>query len=442
MTPRQAAGPTPLGRVLAAAGEGRGGRPSPAELVATIAALGVMLAAAAVRTGEFSMLSPALLVATVASWAPLLARTYRPVPALVAVVLAESFHLAFLALPASLATANSGMGAYQPVPLGTMVAAYTVASRTPRRVGWVAGIGGGAVLLAVAVLNHPGSLALTDLVMVNLVVIATGLGVMVASRRDRLARDAREREEDKGQAVLDERLRIARELHDVVAHNLTLVNAQAAVAEYLLRTDPEAAATALHDITRHTRRAVDELRSTVGLLRREGDEADPTGGLDTTRQPVAGLDRLEDLVDGFRAAGTPVDLEAHGEPHTLGQQEDIAAYRIVQESLTNATKHAPGATVRVTLRWSGNGLDLDIANDVADQPSGPPARGTGHGLIGMRERALAAGGRLTAGSRPDAGFQVRAWLPGTSAALRPPGASPTTIGDAPAERTPPERNRP
>ena len=413
MTPVPAHDPTALDRVLAVLAAGRGGRPTPAQLAVTVVVLVTMLASSAVRTGGYVAPSTGFLLAVVGAWSPLLARTYLPVVTLLAVLVAESFHLAFLALPEQLAApGSSDMGAYQPVPLATMLAAYTVASRTPRRIGWSAGIGGALVLLTVAVVSHPGTLVVTDMVMLNLVLIATGVGVMVASRRDRLSREVRERDDDKRQAVLDERLRIARELHDVLAHNLTLVNAQAGVAEYLMRTDPAAASTALRDIARHTGQAIDELRATVGLLRTDGADGAPAEDADA-RHPVPGLDRLAALVDGFRTAGVPVDLATTGSPGpgaALGQQGDLAAYRIVQEALTNATKHAPGVAVRVTLRWTADALTVDVGNGPAPGPA-VRAAGTGHGLIGMRERAVAAGGTLTAAPTPDGGFAVRATLP-------------------------------
>jgi len=231
----------------------------------------------------------------------------------------------------------------------------------------------------------------------------------VAVRRERPVRQALERAEYASREVEGERLRIARELHDVLAHSLTLVNAQAAVADYLVRTDPQAASEVLRGMTQHTARALDELRAMVGLLRQDGDT--PGGGAEGLR-PAPGLERLDELLDGFRAAGCDVALTVTGEPLDLPPRGDLAAYRIIQEALTNATKHAPGAPVRVTLDWGTTELTLGVANDrPVGLPSAHRGPGTGHGLIGMRERALAAGGSLWTGRRAGGGYLVSATLP-------------------------------
>ncbi|WP_448630610.1 sensor histidine kinase [Cellulomonas soli] len=264
-------------RSRAAARAWRTGRPTPAGWVFTIVMLAIMLTTVSLRTGSFAMPDRTLLMFTVAAWAPLLVRTVRPLLALAGTVLVESAHLALIPVVDPGAVQTVAMAAYQPVPLATLAAAFTVASRTPRRTGWVAGLGAGLVLGVVATAARPASLFATDVVMVNLVMIATAVGALVAGRSDRIAREAQEREDEKQRAVVDERLRIARELHDVLAHNITLVNAQAAVAHYLLRTDPDAAARALQDITTHSERAIDELRATVGLLRHGPDPAEGAG---------------------------------------------------------------------------------------------------------------------------------------------------------------------
>ncbi|WP_112134601.1 sensor histidine kinase [Glycomyces dulcitolivorans] len=393
-------------RLHALAGAGRNARPAPAGWVFTFGMLAVMLYTASLRSGQFTPPGPVLLTATVAAWLPLLVRTYLPMAALAGTVLAESAHL--LLVPLADARFEVSIGAFQPVPLATMAAAFTLAARVPRRLGWRAGITAGLILMAVGVLRYPADRLLTDLVMFNLVLLATAAGAMVTARRERAEQAAAERENDKTQAVLDERLRIARELHDVLAHNLTLVNAQAGVAEYLMRTDPAAAEQALRNITKHTGWAIDELRATVGLLR-YGDEADRS---EDSLRPVPGLDRLDALLDSFRSAGSQVGLVETGTARPLGQQGEFAAFRIVQEALTNAAKHAPGTAVTLHFDWSEHRLDLRVTNPVV--PSGHErAAGTGHGLIGMRERALAAGGTLTAETLPGNWFEVHATLPAT-----------------------------
>nr|WP_247600923.1 histidine kinase [Cellulomonas hominis] len=262
---------------------------------------------------------------------------------------------------------------------------------------------------------------------------AAAVGVGISARRDRLRREAARRDADTQQAVLDERLRIARELHDVLAHNLTLVNAQAAVADYLMPSDPGAARRALRDITAHTSRAIDDLRATIGLLR-QGDEVGPGGPGDAALRPVPGLADLDALVAAATAAGSAVRRSETGEPVALAQHVDLAAYRIVQESVTNAAKHAPGSAVDVALAWTPEGVRVRVANDLGAGPGGraaPAAPGTGHGLIGMRERATTVGGTFRAGPAPDGRFEVVATLPAAGAGAAPDPGPPHDPPGAP-----------
>lgn len=412
----------------------RRSRPTATTWCVTAGALAAMLATTVVRTGSPAVPGAALVALLLLSTAILALRTLRPVLVLGGVVVVEVCILVFLAVPDGIAQRTEGMGAFQPVPLGTMLAAYTVAARSPRRLGWGAGLVAGGVLMAAGLLAHGSVTALTDLVVFYLVVTAAALGAWRAGRRDAHERELRRRARETGEAVMEERLRIARELHDVLAHNLTLVNAQAGVAEYLLETQPQAAAHALRDITRHTSRAIDELRATIGLLRYDGGgpaddatddtaggAADPAGSM----RPVPGIDALDELVDSYRSTGTPVTVLESGPRGTLGQHADLAAYRIVQEALTNAAKHAPGMPVEVFLAWSDAGVRLRVVNAaLAAGDRRAVAPGTGHGLIGMRERALAAGGGLRVGEIADDRFEVVATLP----AGRPDGtAGPRTV---------------
>ncbi|WP_448059753.1 sensor histidine kinase [Cellulomonas hominis] len=390
----------------------RGGAPNLPQGLTTAFWLAAMITTSSVRTGRFELPGTTLWLATVGAWAPLLVRTYRPLLALVGTVVAESVILTYLAVPDPIAQSTGGMGAYQPVPLATILAAATLASRTPRRTGWVVGLAAGGVLMVVGLTTQSTDTYLTDLVVFYLVVTAAALGVWLSGRLERAERVALEREAHAQRAVLDERLRIARELHDVLAHNLTLVNAQAGVARYLLRTDIDAAEQALRDITRHTGRAIDELGATIGLLRRqeEGDD-DSTAQTGQALRPVPGLGALDELVGSFLLAGTDVQLTTTGTPGQLAQHADLAAYRILQEALTNAAKHAPGATIEVGLTWTGAGVRLRVANRARSRAAQSAAPGTGNGLIGMRERAGAAGGTLRAGPTSDGGFEVVATLP-------------------------------
>ncbi len=382
--------------------------PAAAAAAVDAVALLVMLGALAFRRGGGpAYQGTAVLVLTFAAWLPLLGQTRWPLPVLAAVTAIECLHLAVLPFVGAYTTAPVAMGAYQPVPVATMVAAFTGASRHRWQVGWTAGGLAASALLAVSVIAQPSFLIATDMVMFDLVIIATAVGVAVSLRRERTARRAREVREETRLQITAERLRIARDLHDMVAHHLTLVNAQASVAEYLMRNEPKAAA-ALSGITLHSRQALDALRATVGLLRSDGDDpGDVRAGHSTP-----GIDKLGELAGGFRSAGTNVSLAADGVPVELPPGGDLAVYRIVQESLTNAAKHAPGAAVGVTLHWHDDRLELLVTNGPAPgREPGYRGPGTGHGIMGMRERARSCGGTLTAQPAPDGGFQVRAAIP-------------------------------
>ncbi len=404
----------PAWRVPATARLGHPGLPSRAEGAFTFGTLVVMLSAVWLRQGHQVFPGPTLLVFSLLAWLPLVVRTRWPIGVLVATVFIESLHLALVPFVLPGLETPMAIAAYQPVPVATMAAVFTIATRAPRRTAWIAGGSAAGWLLVVSLLTRPLTLLATDIVMLlNLVIIATAVGTGIAGRRDHRARVARERSEHIRHEVDGERLRIARELHDVLAHSLTLVNTQAAVADYLMRTDPQAAAEALRGLTQHTRQAMDDLRATVGLLRQDGD-AGETANLDGPAglAPVPGLERLPDLLEGFRAAGSDVRLTVTGEPRGLPPSGDLAAYRIVQEALTNATKHAPGAPVDVALDWVPDELHVRVVNGRAvGVAPGHRAPGTRHGLIGMRERALAAGGSLRLERPADGDFVVNAVIP-------------------------------
>ncbi|MBL7498240.1 sensor histidine kinase [Frankia sp. CNm7] len=429
------------------------------DVAVTVATLAAMVTTVVVRTSEPAFPGTQRLVFTVVSWLPLLVRTYWPEPALAAVVAVEVCQLAVMHDLGSDLPGGLSVAAYQPIPLATMLAVHTVATRRRQRDGWLAGAVAAFVLLVAALLFQPLRLAGTDLVMVQVVVIAAGLGVATRARRDARAQRARAAREQARQAVLGERLRIARELHDTLAHELALVDAQAGVADYLLDVDPRAARQALRGITQHTSAAIDDLRATLLLLRGDPDETDAldegrpgaAGGevprtgaaaLDArSLAPVAGLDRLDSLLERLRDAGTPVTLDVLGEPVALGHQSDLAAYRIIQEALTNATKHAPGAPVDLTLCWTRSQLRLEIRNTRSVRPGQRHPAGTGHGLIGLRERARAAGGTFDAGPTGDGGYLVTAALP---AGARHPTHDPAVpdVDAAAPESNPPDTKEP
>ena len=201
-------------------------------------------------------------------------------------------------------------------------------------------------------------------------------------------------------AVLEERTRIARELHDIVAHSMSVMVVQAGAAEQVVLDEPDQARDALRQIRRTGTGALAEMRRLVSVLR----DPDDAGML----APQPGLAGLEGLVQDARAAGLPISLSISGEPRELPAGLDLAAYRIVQEALTNVRRHAPTATtVTVELRFGDDDLRIDVVDD------GPGATSTdgGHGLIGMRERVQLYGGRLRAAALPERGFQVSADLP-------------------------------
>ncbi len=231
------------------------------------------------------------------------------------------------------------------------------------------------------------------------------LGVTVVAQARRLAESAAVRasiqERQAREAVMDERVRIARELHDMVAHSVTVMVIQAGVVRRRLDAGLPVDPQLLHSIESSGREAVGELRRTLGLLRGEGADL---------AQPPAGLDRLDELIGQVREAGLAVTVKRLGEPVPLLPAVDLSAYRIVQEALTNVLKHAGPARVTVTVDHRADGLHLGIENDAARAP-GPASSGGGQGLIGMRERVTLFGGDLEAGPRADGRFAVHARLP-------------------------------
>ncbi|MEO3822305.1 sensor histidine kinase [Actinomadura sp. B10D3] len=235
-----------------------------------------------------------------------------------------------------------------------------------------------------------------------LVVLVTA--ELIRMRGQRAAESARTRAEEERRQASEERLRMARELHDVLAHNISMINVQAGVALHLMDENPEQARTALAAIKEASKEALGEMRGVIGALRAQGETA--------PRAPTAGLDRLDDLLDRARSAGLEVTAEVTGEKPALHAGTDLAAFRIVQESLTNVTRHAgPGpVTARVRIAYG----EHEIVVEVEDDGRGVPLldeRPGGAGIRGMRERAAALGGAFDAGPRPGGGFRVRARLP-------------------------------
>jgi len=225
------------------------------------------------------------------------------------------------------------------------------------------------------------------------------LGRMTFNRRRRIVRD---REVATREAVAAERAAIARELHDVVAHHMSVMVVQAGAARAVGATDPAATAEALRQIEASGRTGLAEMRRLLEVLKAEEDG--------NGRAPQPGLARLGELLDAMRASGLPVEAVVEATPRALSPGVDLSAYRIVQEALTNSLRHAGGASARVVVRYEPDALELEIADDGPGPPQDPGASG-GHGLIGMRERVQLFGGELEAGPRQGGGFLVRARLP-------------------------------
>jgi signal transduction histidine kinase len=203
-------------------------------------------------------------------------------------------------------------------------------------------------------------------------------------------------------ALLEERQRIARELHDVVAHHMSVIAIQAEAAPYKMADPPPELIESFGDIRASALAGLTELRRVLGVLR--------TGRQDIAPQP--GLDDLDTLLDSARSGGVTVTVTRSGNPVPLPEGVNLSAYRIIQEALSNAMRHAPGSHVQVHVAYRDDGLALQVRNDAVPAPS-PPLAGGGHGLIGMRERTAMLGGILNAAPTEDGGFQVTALLPVT-----------------------------
>jgi signal transduction histidine kinase len=327
---------------------------------------------------------------------PMLWRRSRP-------LLAWSLVLAGLVLQA-VASGNSAEGVELIYALG--VGAYSVAAYADRR-GALLGLALTAGACAIyGVENHDiqtgKASELWAGAFFSLYLVACWLvGVFVHSRREAAAHAARaaDLEREAGRAVADERARMARELHDIVSHNLSVVVLQAAGAR--ARTDPPGDPGTLEKIERSGREALVEMRRLLGVLRADGEDADLA--------PQPGLAQLEALVAGVRTHGLEVELVVEGDCGGVPPAIDLSAYRIVQEALTNALKHAGRARAQVRVRRGADAVTIDVVDDGIGARA--PASDGGHGLVGMRERVALFGGDLRAEPRPEGGFAVHARLP-------------------------------
>ncbi|MFC1437772.1 sensor histidine kinase [Streptacidiphilus sp. N1-10] len=311
-----------------------------------------------------------------------------------------------------------------------MVGLFALAFRTDRRTANTYTLVTIGLLVVTAMAAGPAAepLVLKTIAPAAWLLLPTSLGTVARMRSEyleaaqtRAEQAERTREELARHRVAEERMRIARELHDVVAHHLALANAQAGTAAHVVRNRPDQAQQMLAELSATTSSALRELKAAVGLLRQTDDPEAPL-------EPAPGLARLPDLVAALSAAGLDVTVTVAdgGPPRALSPGADLTAYRIVQEALTNVTKHAGTKEARVELAYSHEWLSIAVT----DQGAGPPARrpsapaapapDSGFGLIGMRERAHSVGGRLRTGPRPDGGFQVLAELPLPSRAPKDP----------------------
>jgi signal transduction histidine kinase len=289
-----------------------------------------------------------------------------------------------------------------------IVALFGAATSGHRRAAWtVTGIGYiGAVWLMPLAWGQPVAALVSALLLAAWLAVLLVAAEAVRWRREATAQRRAARQFDARRLASEERLRMARELHDVIGHTISLINVQAAVGLDLMDTQPEQGRAALSAIKKASKQALDELRAMIAALS-QADEKGP-------RSPVPGLARLPELISLTSAAGLTVTADVAGQPRPLPATVDLAAYRIVQEALTNVTRHAGLAAVTIRVIYGDDDISIHVDDD------GRPARGEGHGaqaggsgsgIPGMRARAAALGGRFEAGPQPGGGFRVHAVLP-------------------------------
>ncbi|MEV5978211.1 sensor histidine kinase [Streptomyces sp. NPDC052114] len=325
---------------------------------------------------------------------PVVARSKAPLTVLIVV------HLAWIAY----VTAG-----YWPVvcTFGPMLMLYTVASLRPLRTSLA------CAGLMTAVWIYAGAIS-EQAVMASVVGQAAGFSLVilrfgyVARRSAELARQLkREQDERARREVAEERGRIARELHDVVAHHMSVISVQAGLATFVFGTDPATARSALGTIAGTSGEALEELRRMLRVLRAE--DGGPEG--EAPAAPMPGLARLDEMVERVRAGGAPVALRVTGTPRPLAPGVELCAYRVVQEALTNVLKHAHGAAAEVELAYRAGHIEVSVTDDGKGVNPARVKTGSGHGLLGMRERAKLYGGTISIGPLSEGGFAVRLTLP-------------------------------
>lgn len=283
---------------------------------------------------------------------------------------------------------------YGPVLLTVLIAGYSVARQLAVRTALISAVVAAPAVAAHAFVTVTGVPRMVAILFSSTwIAVAFAAGISLRLRAESLARD---RVEWARRTADEERLRVAQEVHDVVGHGLSAIAMQADVALHVLPRQPEQAAAALAAISRTSKDALEELRVTLAMVRREPDD----------RAPLPGLARLDAMAARTTQSGLPVRVEIVGTARTLPATVDLAAYRIVQESLTNTLRHAGPATVVVTVRYEDAGVSVDVSDTGRGGTSEP-----GQGIAGMRRRAESLGGSFTAGPGGQGGFRVAAWIP-------------------------------
>lgn len=247
--------------------------------------------------------------------------------------------------------------------------------------------------------------AVAVLVLVTALALGAALRSLRLARKDLVVQAELTAEERARRTLLEERGRIARELHDVVAHHMSVISIQAQVAPHLVEHPTEELRENLTGIRENALEALAELRRVLGVLRSEDAPAQSA-----RHAPQPGLDRLDELVATVRSAGLAVTVSTTGAPRPLSPGVELSAYRIVQEALSNVMRHAPGASAGVTIGHRPSGVTVRVVNSPPDRPA-VPSPGVRHGLLGMRERTAMLGGELATGPTPDGGWEVTAILP-------------------------------
>lgn len=360
--------------------------------VVTAAQVGGTLAGGSWHQGRGAAPGPLAYVLLAVGGASLLARRRHPVGVLAVTLVttlwaaAEDAHVIYLAL--IVAFFNAVLARKRAAAIASLVIGYA-ASVWP----WLIGQSG-----------RPSAAFAFGLAAGLTFLLSAAELIRISSQR--AAALQRSREEELRRRAGEERMRMARDLHDVVAHNISVINVQANTALHLMDRQPDRARSALTTINDVSKQALVEIRSVLGVLR-DIDESAP-------RAPSPGLARLGDLVDSAAAAGLSVHVEEAGRPAPLPADVDLAAYRIIQEALTNSARHSGGAKATVRIAYGDGALIVEVDDDGSPRPAGRTrtrANSPGNGIAGMTERAKALGGTLQARARPEGGFGVRAWLP-------------------------------